>query len=93
MPFFRGFTHEGMPEKSEFMSSIIFCKMHPGIWKDLCNMTFMKCPFVPSYDGTPLPQISLNCRLNPCFFFEFSDCSQVGWLSWFNAAFDQLQAC
>ena len=77
MPILRGLAHERMPKESEFMASIIFCKMHPSIWKGLGNMTFMKCPCVSSYDASPLPQMSPNCRLNPCFFFQLSNRSQV----------------
>ncbi|AOX07456.1 hypothetical protein Q5O_03430 [Pseudomonas putida JB] len=93
MPIFGGLAHERMPKESEFMASIIFCKMHPSIRKVLGNMTFMKCPCVSSYDETPLPQMSPNCRRNTCFFFQLSNRSQVGCLTWLDTAFDQLKAC
>ena len=79
-----------MPKKSELMTSIVFCKMHPSIGKVLGNMTLMKCPCVSRFNGTPFTQISPYRGLNPCFFYQLSHGSQFGGLTWFHTALDQL---
>jgi hypothetical protein len=53
MPFFTGLVRQWMPEELELMSSIIFCKMAPGIRKVLRNGALVKRSRVPRYRRDP----------------------------------------
>src|SRR5471032_885022 len=47
MPLFARLACQRVPEEFELMSSVIFCKMAPGIRKCLGDMTLIKYPRLP----------------------------------------------